>query len=75
MGKLTLIPYPNPTKNTLYFKDFIQGEVSITSAREEVILAREVVKGFIDIHSLSAGVYFISLQKDDQLYRARFVKE
>lgn len=65
--------YPNPVENVLHCG--YSGRCEVVDLMGRVVLSAEVVDGAVDLSSLTAGYYIFTLETQNQLFRARFVKK
>jgi len=70
--------FPNPARETLYFKNIPankQMTLLITNLLGQMVQRDEITEPNINISNLPVGIYFLNLQTDDGFFKARFVKE
>ncbi|MEA9414022.1 glycosyl hydrolase family 18 protein [Flavobacterium sp. PL02] len=73
----SLIVYPNPVENTLFFRTDVTGiNVSIVDSQTgAAISGQKIINNSLDVSSLKAGVYLIVLDKDGTKTVKRFIKK
>jgi len=69
--------FPNPTQNSLTFKNIPDGKILIYSISGQLVLQSIVnsTAKIIDISSLPSGLYFVKLISEHQILSAKFIKE
>ena len=68
--------YPNPVENSLLITSDVEIEnVSIVAMNGAVIYEGAYNKNGIDVSELNAGVYFVNIQKGNEIITRRFVKK
>lgn len=73
LAELQLSFYPNPVENALYTTE--DGACVVKDLTGRIVFSGEVVDGTVDLSSLSAGVYFFSLENGKSVKTARIVKK
>ncbi len=73
LADLQLSFYPNPVEDALYTTE--DGLCSVKDVTGRTLFSGEVVNGTVDLSSLSAGVYFFSLENGKGVKTARIVKK
>ncbi len=73
LAELQLSFYPNPVENALYTTE--DGACIVKDLTGRIVFSGEVVDGTVDLSSLSAGVYFFSLENGKGVKSARIVKK
>jgi hypothetical protein len=73
------LPYPNPAQNILYTGLSNNDEdicYELYGLNGELIQKDKLsLNGSIDVSALTSGLYFIRVKKDEQYYKALFLKE
>jgi len=71
--------YPNPVKNHLCVQHLkgSTGQISIRAANGRLHLSKTISADIetIDCSALSSGVYFVTINQDDQHVTKKFIKE
>lgn len=68
--------YPNPVQNTLFVSGQGINEVTITDLSGHLILSKRGTENFnMDVASLRAGIYLISIKRNGQTNVAKFIKQ
>jgi hypothetical protein len=70
--------YPNPTSNsvTITFESNSTAHIQLMDAQGKFILENSIVSGqSVSLEELERGVYFISLEIDNQQYIERIIKQ
>lgn len=74
-----LVAYPNPAKDKLYLNGLPQAKYSIEifNANGKLIMKQGDMSGkrFIEISSLSAGVYSLSVKTNGEVHTIQFIKQ
>ena len=68
--------FPNPVNNKLYLETTNQNwSYQIINLQGQQMM-RGQYQGHIDVNQLPSGIYFLQMQKEEELYQAiKFVKE
>jgi len=78
-NKNPFLPYPNPAQNILYTGLSNNDEdicYELYGLNGELIQKDKLsLNGSIDVSALTSGLYFIRVKKDEQYYKALFLKE
>ena len=65
--------YPNPVASTLYFTE-VCDKVMVTDISGKQLLSAEGVES-LDVSALSNGVYFVTIQVNDEIHTTQVVKK
>lgn len=65
--------YPNPVASTLYFTE-VCDKVMVTDISGKQLLSAEGVES-LDVSALSNGVYFVTIQVNDEVHTTQIVKK
>lgn len=73
----SLIIYPSPVENTLFYTtDLTGGDVSIIDSQTgTVVSGQKATDNSINVSHLKAGIYLIIFEKDDKKIVKRFIKK
>ncbi len=68
--------FPNPTSGTILFQGQIpeNGAVTLSNALGEIVCEKKVSNNSIDIAELPQGIYFLSMEINNQLVSKRIIK-
>ena len=69
--------YPNPVKDILNFKgiDVTNSEVKIFNLMGQLVEESIVQNSSFDITNLNSGIYIIEINKDNQKFYTKIIKE
>ncbi len=75
--KVKLVIFPNPTQETISWDAASNGAVNVRiySALGKLVKNVATNVNSIDVSTLSSGLYFIELQDDQAISRAKFIKQ
>ncbi|MCV9930170.1 beta-1,3-glucanase family protein [Flavobacterium sp. LS1R49] len=73
----TVIAYPNPVENTLYFTTDLTGtDVSIIDSQSgSAISSQKIKNNTLDVSRLKTGIYFVVFEKDGKKTVKRIIKK
>ncbi len=67
--------YPNPTKDKLFINNAEKSIVNIYSLNGKLVLKQKLMKNYIDLSKLNAGMYIIRINNGENIYNSKFVKQ
>lgn len=74
-AKNKLMVFPNPASESLHFNNAINGIITICSSDSKVVSQQQLSDSKVNVAGLASGYYIISIQTDNDLYHATFIKE
>ncbi|MCZ2129580.1 MAG: T9SS type A sorting domain-containing protein [Bacteroidia bacterium] len=70
------VVYPNPTQTEIFFKEIQpNSEYKILNSLGAEVLSGVYNGNSISVSDLVSGIYLIQVQKESEVFQARFVKE
>ncbi len=67
--------YPNPAKDKLFINNAENSDVNIYSLNGKLVLKQKLMKNYIDLSKLNAGMYIIRINNGENIYNSKFVKQ
>ena len=67
--------YPNPASNYILVKDVLNNDYSITDIKGKEIQSGKTESGKIRLNKFSAGCYFITVEKGNEIFRNKIIIE
>ena len=71
----SVVAYPNPTSETLYFRGFTSEMVTLYSITGKQLFTKALENGSLDIQAIPSGMYFVAVPVGNRVAFSKVIKQ